>query len=542
MIKVGQDIFSRGFTGIQGGDAGRKPMKTVYWWIRAVFIVFIAVTLTYGISGTDKTRRGVANGQWMVKRADIVDRNGDVLAKNVMSGHITLRNRDVTDKEAVANMIHQVLPYDYSLQDALNLVNSGRRFIYLKKYVSDNQRDMIKKARLRGLEIESVQDRKYPKGRSFSHAVGFVGNEGHGLEGAERAFDDYLTENADPLQLSLDARIQAVFYEQLSIAMQKYQAKSAMGMMMNSRTGEIVAMVSLPDYDPENLNLDPVANRMFKPMRAVYEPGSIFKIFNTALALENGIDVNHQYYIKEPFKVRLKNGKAVKTVRDHPSFKPPRPNLTVEEIMVHSCNVGSAQIAMDLPDDAQKEFFERLHFDDALELEFGKTGRSLMPPKWGPVERATLSYGHGMSVTPMHLMLAVNAVTNGGFYIYPTLKKRGLGKVRGERVLDPEISAKIRDIMVRVSEETSGKGARVVGVQIGGKTATAEKYTNGKVDSKRNVTAYVSIFPANAPQYITLVVMDEPQPEKGKYWKTAAWNSVPTTGKILDRILPLLFE
>ena len=197
---------------------------------------------------------------------------------------------------------------------------------------------------------------------------------------------------------------------------------------------------------------------------------------------------------------------------------------------------------MDLPDDAQKEFFERLHFDDALELEFGKTGRSLMPPKWGPVERATLSYGHGMSVTPMHLMLAVNAVTNGGFYIYPTLKKRGLGKVRGERVMDPEISAKIRDIMVRVSEETSGKGARVVGVQIGGKTATAEKYTNGKVDSKRNVTAYVSIFPANAPQYITLVVMDEPQPEKGKYWKTAAWNSVPTTGKILDRILPLLFE
>ena len=194
MIKVGKDIFSRGFTGIQGGDAGRKPMKTVYWWIRAVFIVFIAVTLTYGISGTDKTRRGVANGQWMVKRADIVDRNGDVLAKNVMSGHITLRNRDVTDKEAVANMIHQVLPYDYSLQDALNLVNSGRRFIYLKKYVSDNQRDMIKKARLRGLEIESVQDRKYPKGRSFSHAVGFVGNEGHGLEGAERAFDDYLTE------------------------------------------------------------------------------------------------------------------------------------------------------------------------------------------------------------------------------------------------------------------------------------------------------------------------------------------------------------
>ncbi|MBQ3039716.1 MAG: penicillin-binding protein 2, partial [Alphaproteobacteria bacterium] len=383
--------------------------------------------------------------------------------------------------------------------------------------------------------------RKYPKGRMFSHAVGFVSGDGRGLEGAERVYNKYLTENKDPLQLSLDARVQAVFYDQLSIAMQTYRAKSAMGMLMNSRTGEIVAMVSLPDYDPENISLDPVRNRMFMPMRGVFEMGSIFKIFNTALALENGI--NKEYYVKEPFKILDKFGRVAAKITDLRSFKPPRPSLTIEEIMVHSCNVGSAQIALDLPDGAQKEFFERLHFDEALNLEFGRTEKPLLPNKWGPVERATRSYGHGISVTPMHLMLAVNAVSNGGIYTYPTLQKRGVGVVRGERVLSDEISAKLRPIMLRVAEETSGKQARVAGVEIGGKTATAVKYTNGKIDHKRNVTAFVGIFPVSAPQYTILVVMDEPQATKDSWgWKTAAWNAVPTTGKILDSILPLLFE
>ena len=541
MFNVGQDIYKRGFSGVRGDGAGRGRMRTVYKWLRFAFVVFIGWTLYLGISGTDNTRRAVSDGAWTVQRADIVDRNGDVLAKNVMSGHIVLRNRDVVDKDAVASMIHQAMPYEYSLNDAIELVNSSRRFIYLKKYASEYQRNMIKKARLRGLEIEPVQDRKYPKGRMFSHAVGFVSGDGRGLEGAERTYNKYLTENKDALQLSLDARIQGVFYDQLSIAMQTYRAKAAMGMLMNSRTGEIIAMVSLPDYDPENISLDPARNRMFVPMRGVFEMGSIFKIFNTAMALQNGI--NKEYYVKEPFPIEDKFGRVVHRIRDIRSFKPPRPNLNIEEIMMHSCNVGSAQIALDLPAGAQKEFFEKLHFNEPLDLEFGRTERGLMPQKWGPVERATISFGHGIAVTPMHLMLGVNAVTNGGIYIYPTLQKRGLGVVRGERVLDEDFSAQLRQIMLRVNEETSGKKARIAGIEIGGKTATAEKYSAGKVDNKRNLTAYVGIFPASAPQYTVLVVLDEPQATKDSWgWKTAAWNAVPTTGKILDSILPLLFE
>ena len=509
MFEVGKDIFKHGFAGAFGDRIGRRRLRIIYLCFVVVFVIFVGRTLLLGIQGTDRSRNSGADGVWEIQRADIVDRNGDILAKNIMSGHIMLRNPVVTDTDAVANVIHQALPYKYSLADALKLVNSGRKFIYVENYASDSARKIVEQAGLEGLEIEPIQTRRYPKRRL----------------------------NTDPLRLSLDSRIQSVFYEQLSMAMQKYQAKAAMGLLMNSRTGEMIAMVSLPDFDPENRNLDPDHNRMFMPLRGVFEMGSIFKIFNTALAMENGI--NKEYYVAEPFKVYDKFGRVAETIRDLASFKPVRPNLTVEEIMLYSCNVGSAQIALDLPDGAQREFFNRLHFDEALDLEFGKTEHPLLPSQWGPVERATMAYGHGIAVSPMHLLLAVNAMTNGGIYIYPTLLKRDVGVVQGERVLSDEISARLREIMFHVAEETSGRQARIAGIQIGGKTATAVKYT----DSRKNLTAFVGIFPVNAPQYTILVILDEPHGTKDTFgWRTAAWNAVPTTGKILDSILPLLFE
>lgn len=543
MFEVGRDIFKNGFSGHSVDAAPRRRLRFIYSLFMLAFVVFIAKTLYLGIQGTDQSRRGTGAAAWTAARADIVDRNGDILAKNIMSGHITLRPGQIRDRDAAARAIHEILPYEYTLADALRLVGSQRRFIYVKKLASDSQRAAVRAAKITGLDVEEVQTRRYPKRRLFAHAVGFVGSDGRGLEGAERTYDAYLRENTEPLRLSLDSRIQSVFYEQLSFAMHEYRARGAMGMLMNARTGEMIAMVSLPDFDPENLNADPAVNRRFTPMRGVFEMGSIFKIFNTALALENGIEVSKEYFVAKPFPIYDKNGRLAKNITDIRSFKPPRPSINVEEIMVHSCNVGSAQIALELPDGAQKEFFERLNMDHALDLEFGRTENTIPQRKWGPVERATVAYGQGYAVTPMHLMLGVNAVTNGGIYIYPTLRARSVGVVSGARVLADEISAKLRPIMVRVAEETSGKRARVAGIQIGGKTATAEKYTNGKIDTKRNVTSFVGIFPAHAPQYVILVVIDEPQGTKESWgWRTAAWNAVPTTGKILDSILPLLFE
>ena len=543
MFEIGHDILKHKIKDVRVPRENSRRLSFVYFLFFVLFGLFIARTLYLGLCGNDIRRYN--NGRDVVSRADIVDRNGkDILAKDIISGHITVRPVAIAkkDKDAAAALIHDVLPYKYSLRDALALVNSDRKFVYLEKNASDEHRKKIKNAKIYGFDIEPVQMRKYPKRRLFSHVVGFVGTNNHGLEGAERVFDDYLVENAEPLRLSVDTRVQTVFYEQLSIAMDKYGAKGAMGLLMNSRTGEMVAMVSLPDYDPENKNLDPVANRMFRPMRALYEMGSIFKIFNTALAYENGI--NKEYYVVKPYKILDKFGRVTASIGDVRTFKPPRPNLTVDEIMLHSCNSGSAQIALDLPDGAQKEFFHRLHLDEKLELEFGTTEKSLMPRKWGPVERATVAFGHGVSVTPMHLLLAVNAMTNGGIYVYPTLQKRPLGVIQGERVLSPEISEKLREIMFRITEETSGKKARIKGIEIGGKTATAEKRdANGKIDKMRNLTAFAGVFPINAPQYVLLIILDEPKGVKESFGlRTAAWNAVPTAGKIIDGILPLLFE
>ena len=541
MFEIGRDIFKHGFTGAPNNKAGHRRLRAIYYVFVAAFVVFALRTIWLGIEGTDKSRLAGNSGEWAVQRADIVDRNGDILAKNVMSGRIVLRPPRVKDIDGAANAIHSAMSYEFTVADALKLINSGRKFISLKNFASDAELAAIESADIAGLDVEPVQMRRYPKRRLFSHVVGFVGVDGHGLEGAELIYDDYLRENTSPLRLSLDARIQSVFYEQLSQAMQLYEAKAAMGLLMNSQTGEMIAMVSLPDFDPENRQLDPVRNRMFMPLRGVFEMGSIFKIFNTAMAMENGID--KEYYIAEPFVIPDKFGRVAARVTDLRSFKPPRPNLTIEEIMMYSCNVGSAQIALELPDGTQQEFFHRLHLDDALDLDFGRTEHPLLPDKWGPVERATMSYGHGISVTPMHLLLAVNAMTNGGIYIYPTLLRRGVGVVHGQRVLSAEISARLRQIMLQVAEETSGRQARIAGIQIGGKTATAEKYVNGRIDHRKNLTAFVGIFPASAPQYTILVILDEPQATAAAHGvRTAAYNAVPTTGKILDSILPLLFE
>jgi cell division protein FtsI (penicillin-binding protein 3) len=284
-------------------------------------------------------------------------------------------------------------------------------------------------------------------------------------------------------------------------------------------------------------------------MRDNFEMGSVFKIFNTALAYEYGLE-NNVYDVSKPFPIRDKFNRVVHSIKDIDTFYrdikngKKKPKMKAPEIMLHSCNTGSAQIALDLPDGVQKEFFHKLHFDRSLSLDFGKTETAITYKHWGPLERATASFGHGIAVTPMHLLLAVNAATNGGYYIYPTMLKRGIGSVKAERVLDSDISAKLRYIMYHIAEETTAQKARVKGVEVGGKTGTAEKRNrDGTIDKSRNATVFAGIFPVSAPQYVIIIMLDEPHGTKESGgWKTASWNSVPTAGRILNGIMPLLFE
>ena len=543
MFEVGRDIFKHGFTGAVGNVAGHRRLRFVYSLFLVAFVVFSVRTFQLAARGSDRVRQSIGSADWIVRRADIIDRNGDILAKNLMSCDIWITPKQVKVKkrENIAQFIHELFPFEYSEQDVFKILNASKR-VRIKKMADENTCRKALRNRFDGVEIVSEQRRIYPKHRLFSHIVGFVGRSSNddlfkGRAGVEKEFDDYLVNNTAPLQVSLDSRIQSVFYEQLARAIGLYQAKGAMGMLMNSRTGEMIAMVSLPDFDPENLS----KVSMFPLLDGVYEFGSVFKVFNTAMAIENGI--NKEYLVTRPYPIKDKFNRTVYNISDVKSFRPPRPYLGVDEIMLHSCNVGSAQIAHDLPYGTQQEFMHRVHMDEPLSLDFGRAARTLMPRQWGPTERATVSIGHGISVTPMHVLLGINSMTNGGIYIYPTILKKEIGPMVGERVLDSEISERLRGIMYRIAEETTGRNARVMGMKIGGKTGTAEKHVNGRIETSKNMTTFIGVFPIEAPQYIIMVTIDEPQrTEASSMQRTAAWNAAPTSGKILNAILPLLFE
>ena len=550
---IGKDILPHEYKGAVFNAESASRLHWIRLAFSCLFVLFVARTLQLGIQSNDYQKNNMNNPE-IASRADIVDRNGVVLAKSVKSGNIKLfpprvKEKDIND---VASIIHEIAPMDYSVEDALNLIRSGRRGLYVKKNATEEQMKIIRAAhkKYNCFEIEQFAQRRYPQRNVFAHVVGFAGKD-EGLEGVEYIYDKYLRENKDPLRLSIDSRVQNIFHEQLTIAMNKYDARGAMGMLMNSATGEMIAMVQIPDFDPNNINSIPVNTRRFKLMRDNFEMGSIFKIFNTALAYENGLQ-NKDYKVDEPLMIYDKFGRPAmrKPIDDVSSFKRDvvkkggHKTLKAPDIMLHSCNVGSARIALDLPDGAQKEFFERINFNKSLNLEFGKTERAITYKTWGPTERATAAFGHGIAVTPMHLLLAVNAMTNGGIYIYPTLLKRNIGAMRGERVLSSDISAKLRDIMFHIAEETTAKKARVKGIEIGGKTGTAEKRgIDRHVDKNRNMTVFTGIFPVSAPQYVIMIMLDEPHGTKESGgWKTAAWNAVPIAGAILDGIMPLLFE
>lgn len=322
---------------------------------------------------------------------------------------------------------------------------------------------------------------------------------------------------------TINPEIQQIFSERLSAAADKYQTKSIVGLIMETKTGNIIAQVN-----PESA-LD------------LYEFGSVFKVFNTALAIENGLE-DKEYTVNEPYSIYDKSGNLLVKIIDVASFKPATPTMSVSDILKHSCNVGSAQIALDLPEDAQQTMFEKLRFNDRLVLDFGTTRHPRLPDKWNEVNRARLSFGSGAFVSPVHMIAAVNAMVNDGVYVYPTTNKCTKAP-KSERIINKSTSEKLRNILRGISEELSGKNAAVNGVSIATKTASTNKMTDGKINKDKIVTVATMVFPAEQPEYNMLIVFDEPEATEVSWgWKTAAWNVVPVSGKILKDIVPILIK
>ncbi len=474
-----------------------------------------------------------AYAQSPIKRADITDRNGTIIATSLPTVNLYANPKKILNPERAAQRLVKVLP-ELKYNDVLRKLSSKSSFVYLKRNLTPSQQYKINYLGIPGLEFENGEKRIYPHKNLFAHLLGSTNIDNKGIAGIEKAENERLTQSDIPLALTIDSGVQDTIREHLAAAVKHFDAAGASAILMDVNTSEVIALVSLPDYDP-NRSVNPNSRSYFNmATKGVYEPGSVLKVFNAAMSLESGkVKVSDSFDATEPLKLKYN---VIKDYRGENRW------LTVPEIMVYSSNIGSARMALKVGGAEQKQFMQKMGFFDELDFEITEKSKPIFPKRWGEGTIATVAYGYGLALTPMHVITAFSAVVNGGIYHEPTLLKNSDKKNNGYRVLSYNTSKQMRDLLRLVVTDGSGKRANVLGYEVAGKTGTANKLSaNGKYNSKVVRTTFVSTFPVSKPQYALLVMMDEPKGSKETWgFTTAGWNTVPTAAKIISAIAPQL--
>lgn len=469
-----------------------------------------------------------------VERANIVDRNGVLLATNLTTYSLYADARVVLDPDAAAAKLVRVLP-ELSHAELLGKLRSGRAFVWLKRNLTPRQQSEINALGIPGVAFLEEQRRIYPQGALAAHVLGFTDVDGNGIAGVEKFFDEELRDRArrgEELRLSIDVRVQHALRDELMAAMSRFNAEGAGGVVLDVHTGEVAALVSLPDFDPNHAGGAGPLDRFNRVTLGVYELGSVFKIFTTAMALDSGkVTLTDGYDATNPIKV------SRYTIRDD---HPKRRWLSVPEIFMYSSNIGAAKMALDVGVPGQQAFLARLGLLRRPTIELPEVGAPLAPEPWREINAMTVAFGHGLAVSPLQMATAVAAVTNGGVLRPATLVKRE-GPAPGERVLSPRTSDAMRRLLRLVVAEGTGKKAEAEGYLVGGKTGTAEKATGRGYNRRALLSSFVAAFPMNAPRYVVYVVLDQPTGTRETHgFATAGWTAAPTAGRVVSRIAPLL--
>lgn len=467
-------------------------------------------------------------------RSDIVDRNGRTIATTLPTVNLYAEGTEIIDARAAAYALVGVLP-DLDLEDVQNRLDSKQRFIYLRRHLTPSEQIAVNTLGVPGLYFQESERRIYPYGALFSHVVGVTDPDNRGKAGLELTFDGTLSKKPASLELSLDSGVQNAVRESLRSAMTQFSAVGAAGVVMDADTGEIVSLVSLPDFDPKDNGRADADKKFNRATLGLYEMGSTFKLFTAAMALEMGvIAMDSVYDARTPLTV------ARYTIDDYHAEKR---WLSIPEILIHSSNIGAAKIALDAGTSAQQNFLLQLGLLSPLDLELPEVGRPMYPDIWREINTVTISYGHGIAVTPVHVASAVSAMVNGGVLNRPTLIKRDtVPEEDSTRVISEETSKKMRMLMRLVVTEGSGKNSEVAGYVVGGKTGSAEKLARaGGYNENSLRTSFVAAFPMHQPRYVVLVLLDEPQGVEETFnYATAGWNAAPTVGRIIAEIAPML--
>lgn len=516
-----------------------------------VGFALIGIRMAELAAATPQEPRVVATGRGIqAQRADILDRSGNVLATNMVTHALYAHPRDMVDPTRAARELVRIFP-DMDEARLLKQFTGGGAFHWLRRKLSPEQVQAVHDIGEPGLLFGPREMRLYPNGRLAAHVLGgsrFGDEAVHsaeviGVAGLEKAMDDRLRDPArldEPLHLSIDLPVQAAVAEVLHSGMQLLNAKGAAAILMDVRSGEILAMVSLPDFDPNDRPLpptqgDPADSPIFnRALQGVYELGSVMKVFPVAQALELGL-VTPDTMINSSSPMQMGRFR----IRD---FKNYGPQLSVTDVIVKSSNVGTARIVAQVGPLRQQAFLKELGFLDAVPVELieAPRARPLVPKKWSEIHAATVSYGHGLAASPLHLATAYAALVNGGYKVTPTLIK-GQGGI-GAQVVSQRTSDQMRLMLRKTVVRGTAKMADIPGYLVGGKTGTADKQKPGGGYHKEKVMAnFAGAFPMNDPRYVVVVSLDEPVETSGtEARRTAGWTAVPVTAEIVRRVAPLL--
>jgi cell division protein FtsI (penicillin-binding protein 3) len=477
-------------------------------------------------------------------RPDIVDRNGEVLATDIRTASLFAEPRRVVDADEALERLSTVLG-DLDYEQTYHKLRSNAGFVWLRRQLTPRQQAEIMALGIPGIGFRTEKKRFYPGGATAAHVLGLVDIDNKGISGIEKYIDTQgladLRElgmagagDLTPFRLSIDLRVQHIVHDELVQAMERYQAIAAGGVVLSAKTGEVVAMVSLPDYDPNNPVNAHEKDRLNRMTGGVFEMGSTFKGFTTAMALDSGaVRLSDTFDATRPISI------GRHTIRD---FHGKGRVLTVPEIFIYSSNIGTAKMAEQVSIADNRDFFRRIGLLDRMQTELPEVAKPTEPAEWKRINRITISFGHGVATTPMQTAVAAAAIINGGVLHPPTFLPRGAKQaaLAGKQVLDPRTSDAMR-YLFRLNVETgSGRRADVPGFFVGGKTGTAEKVVNGRYANDKRFNAFLSAFPLDDPEYVVLVILDEPKAEKAGMAATSGLNTAPVAGNIIRRSAALL--
>ncbi|PPD46282.1 MAG: penicillin-binding protein [Methylocystis sp.] len=516
----------------------------------ALYGVIGARLIYLGFKPEPATVRRAAAAAVSASRPDIVDRNGEVLASDVKVMSVFAEPRRLIDKDEATELLSAALP-GLDGKELRDRLASRKGFVWVKREVTPHQRDEVFHLGLPGVGLIAENKRVYPNGPIGAHVLGFANIDNQGIAGIEKYIDGQgladlhnlgfgaTPDDLQPIALSLDIRATHALRDEVAKGVERFRAKAGAAAIMDVNTGEIVALASLPDYDPNNPTdktadaLDQIhINRMNV---GVYEMGSTFKALTIAMALDSGkINLNS--------RLDARGALSFGRFKIH-DYHAQNRALTVPEVFTYSSNVGTARMAMGQGVEKHQAFLRKMGQLTRMRTELPESAEPIVPKNWGELNTMTIAFGHGLAVAPLQAMMAVSALMNGGYLITPSFLKRSEEEAMktAVQVVKPETSEAMRYLMRLNAEIGTAKKVDVNGYFVGGKTGTAEKVIHGHYSKDRLFTTFMAVAPSDKPKYLFLTIMDEPQglPEDGGH-ATAAYNSGHVTGQIIERVGPIL--